>query len=243
MTTAPSGEAFAVVDGISVRFRNGAIGLQDVSLSVDKGEIVALCGANGAGKTTTVRAMSGVLRTEGTRITHGRVLVGGQDVTNKEPYEICRLGVHVIPERRKVFANLSVAENLDSLGGLPSRTLRAERLERILSLFPDLRGRMSEAAGRLSGGQQQMLAIARALMVDARLLVIDEIALGLHPSLLEPLFNVIRQIVKDDRAAVIVHEDVRFSPTFADRFYVLDGGRTIAQGDTSALATPMVAEA
>jgi branched-chain amino acid transport system ATP-binding protein len=233
MMSTSSATALAVVDGIAVQFKNGAIGLHDVSLKVCPGEVVALCGANGAGKTTTARAMSGVMRTEGTKITKGRVVVAGVDVTNKEPYEVSRLGVYLVPERRKVFGNLTVAENLSTLGGLPGRTARVERLERVFALFPDLRGRMNQAAGRLSGGQQQMLAIARGLMADARLLVIDEIALGLHPSLLKPLFAAIRQIVGEDRGAIIVHEDVRFSPTFADRYYVLASGRSVADGRTA----------
>jgi branched-chain amino acid transport system ATP-binding protein len=232
MTHQDSG-ALAVVDGIAVRYRNGAEGVHDVSLTIRAGEIVALCGANGAGKTTTVRALTGLLRTEGTRIIRGTVTVDGHDVTNREPYEISRLGVHVIPERRKVFTNLTVAENLDALGHLPSRAQRTERLGRILELFPALGSRMRQAAGRLSGGQQQMLAIARALMADARLLIVDEIALGLHPSLLKPLFAVIRQIVGVDRAAMIVNEDVRSSPEFADRFYLLGDGRVVDHGVTA----------
>jgi branched-chain amino acid transport system ATP-binding protein len=223
-------------ENISVRYGNGAMGLHSASLVVEPGEVVALCGANGAGKTTMVRAISGLLRSEGTRITQGHVRVQGMDVTQREPYEISRRGVYVIPERRKIFPNLSVGANLNSLGGLPSRATRQDRLERIFTLFPDLRGRMSQAAGRLSGGQQQMLAIARALMVDARVLLVDEIALGLHPSVLKPLFHVIREIVGDERGAIIVHEDVRYAPTFADRYYVLEAGRTVAEGNTAELA-------
>lgn len=230
-----SDQLLVEVHDVSVRFKNGAMGLHDASLTVAAGEVVALCGANGAGKTTLVRTISGFVKAEGTKVVNGGVRVMGTDVTNQEPYQVSRLGVHVIPERRKVFPNLSVAENLNTLGGLPSRAIRAERLERIFEVFPDLRGRTGQAAGRLSGGQQQMLALARALMADARLLVIDEIALGLHPSLLAPLFDVIRQIVGSERGAIIVHEDVRYSPTFADRYYLIDAGRIVADGLTSDL--------
>lgn len=235
MVNVGSDHRLAEVSDVSVRFKSGAMGLHEASMEVAAGEIVALCGANGAGKTTLVRTISGFVKAESTRVVNGTVRVMGADVTNQEPYQVSRLGVHVIPERRKVFPNLSVGENLNTLGGLPSRAVRAERLEQIFQVFPDLRGRMGQAAGRLSGGQQQMLAIARALMADAKLLVIDEIALGLHPSLLAPLFDVIRQIVGTDRAAIIVHEDVRFSPTFADRYYLIDSGRIVEDGLTSDL--------
>jgi branched-chain amino acid transport system ATP-binding protein len=215
---------------IAVRYRNGALGVSDVSLEADAGEIVVILGPNGAGKTTTVRAITGFSKAEGAKVVHGSVTLFGRDTTNTEPSTTTSLGVGFVPERRKIFPNMSVGENLAAVGRRPSRARRAAISERIDALFPMLAHRHREMAGRLSGGQQQMLAIARSLMAEARLLVIDEMTLGLHQSMQAPLFDVVKTIASEGTAVVIVDESTSQALHVADRCYLLNGGRVLASG-------------
>jgi branched-chain amino acid transport system ATP-binding protein len=220
-----------VADSLAVRYRNGALGIEDVSLNVEAGELVAIYGPNGSGKTTAVRALGGFLRTESTRVIRGKVLFNGKDITNSEPHRIHRLGLALVPERNKIFTNLTVAENFVSLGHLPARAERAARLERVYEMFPVLADRRSTLAGKLSGGQQQMLAIGRALIPNVSLLIVDEVTLGLHPSLHRPLYSAIRDIARDGRAAIVVDEDLNpAAEEFADRYYRLEAGTVVKQG-------------
>ena len=199
-------------ENLRVRYRNGALGILDVSFQVAPGKIVGLFGPNGAGKTTSVRAVAGFLRTEGARIIQGRVTVGGRDVTNQEPHRQARLGVAFVPERNKVFTNLSVAENLAAMSGLPA----AERRR--------------DYAGRLSGGQRQMLALARAIIRDPKLLIVDEMTLGLHHSVQPPLFEAVRRVAAGGAAVVIVDESTGFALEAADYCYILAAGRVQDEG-------------
>jgi branched-chain amino acid transport system ATP-binding protein len=216
--------------GLQVRYRNGALGITDVSIEVAEGQVVALFGPNGAGKTTSVRAVSGFLRTEGARVTKGQVQALGTDVTNAEPHQTARLGVALVPERRKVFPNLTVAENFAALGRLPSRAHRKQSLDRVLELFPALADRRKELAGRLSGGQQQMLAIGRALLCEPKLLILDEMTLGLHHSMQPPLFNAVRRVAAEGTAVLIVDESTGFALEVASYCYLLSQGRVQDQG-------------
>jgi branched-chain amino acid transport system ATP-binding protein len=216
--------------GLKVRYRNGAIGIDGVSLTVNPGQIVALFGPNGAGKTTTVRAISGFLRTEGTRLINGRVEIFGKNVTGCEPHEIYAAGIATVPERRKIFSSLTVDDNLAALGGLPARANRKPAYDRVYDLFPILAERRKQLAGRLSGGQQQMLAIARSLMREPRVLIIDEMTLGLHHSLHEPLFVAVRQIAKQGPSIVVVDESTGFALKVADYCYLLGAGRVRDSG-------------
>jgi branched-chain amino acid transport system ATP-binding protein len=215
-------------ENIKVRYPNGGYGLHGVSVTVNDGAVVALLGPNGAGKTTTVRAMSGFLRAEGARVVSGSIFVGGRDVTNHDPHVMTRLGVALVPERKKVFNNLTVAENLDALGRNPRRT--PDSIDLVFNLFPVLAERRKERAGRLSGGQQQMLAIGRALATAPDVLIVDEMTLGLHQSLHEPLYAAIRQISSEGTAVLIVDESVRFALEIADYCYLLRDGRVRDEG-------------
>jgi branched-chain amino acid transport system ATP-binding protein len=217
-------------ENLMVRYRGGALGISDVSFDAAEGQIVAIFGANGAGKTTSVRAVSGFLKTEGAKVTRGRVTIDGNNVTGAEPHVTSRLGVAFVPERRKVFPSLTVTENLHSLGVLPPKRRRAELFDRVFTLFPILHERKSQLAGRLSGGQQQMLAIARGLLTEPRLLIVDEMTLGLHVSLHAPLFAAMRSIAEAGTAVVIVDESVEFALDVADHCYLLSSGRLTLSG-------------
>jgi branched-chain amino acid transport system ATP-binding protein len=211
-------------ESLKVRYRNGALGVVDVSLRVEVGQVVALFGPNGAGKTTTVNAIGGFLRSEGARVVGGSVTVFGADVTNKEPHVVHRLGVATVPERKKVFPALTVSENLRALGRLPSRRRRKGVYDRVYELFPGLAAKRSDLAGRLSGGQQQMLAIARTLVCEPKILIIDELTLGLHHSLHEPLFEVVSRIAAEGTAVMLVDESTGFALEAAEHCYRLGAG-------------------
>lgn len=221
---------FLRVDGLKVRYPNGALGVIDVSLAAEQGQVVALLGANGAGKSTTLRAISGFARVEATRVVAGEIHFDQQAMTNKEPYEYSRVGVHCIPERNKVFANLTVSENLMSIGSLPHKAARKELLARIEQMFPPLAARRSQQAGRLSGGERQMLAIARSIMARPRLLAIDEMTLGIHPEVHPVLFAAVRRIAADGTSVIIADQNVRLALDLADHCYHIQDGRVVFSG-------------
>jgi branched-chain amino acid transport system ATP-binding protein len=207
--------------------------VRGVSLHAEAGEIVAIIGANGAGKTTLLRAISGLLP-----LARGRVLLDGVDTARVPAHRRVQLGIAQVPEGRQVFAELSVRDNLD-LGAF-SWTRRRSRMrddiERVYELFPILRERTDQAAGTLSGGQQQMLAIGRALMARPRLLLLDEPSLGLAPTIVQSIFEAIRQLRQQHLAVVLVEQNVRAALAMADRAYVLETGRVMAEGAAAALA-------
>jgi len=195
--------------------------LDGVSLRVEEGEIVTLIGANGAGKTTTLRTISGL-----TRATRGRIRFGGVDVTRMPPDRIVRAGIGHAPEGRRVFARMTVRENLE-LGGYTrrSRAETAADLERIFTTFPRLAERIAQKAGTLSGGEQQMLAIGRALMSRPRLLMLDEPSLGLSPILVQTIFGVVREINARGTTVLLIEQNARQALRIAARGYVLEVGR------------------
>jgi len=215
---------------LRVRYRNGALGILDVSFHVAPGQVVGLFGPNGAGKTTTVRAVSGFLRTEGVRIIQGGVKIGGNDVTNHEPHRLAGFGVSFVPERKKVFPSLTVAENLAAVSGAPRGARHSELTDLIFSLFPVLAERRRQMAGKLSGGQRQMLALARAMIRDPRILIVDEMTLGLHHSVQPPLFDAVRQVAKRGAAVVLVDESTGLALETADYCYILSAGMVQAEG-------------
>jgi branched-chain amino acid transport system ATP-binding protein len=217
-------------DRLRVRYRNGALGILDVSFRVAPGQVVGLFGPNGAGKTTSVRAVSGFLRTEGARVVQGSVMLDGHDVTNHEPHRQAALGVAFVPERNKVFASLTVAENLAALSGAPRGTRRAALLDLIFSLFPVLAERRRQPAGKLSGGQRQMLALARAIVRDPRVLIVDEMTLGLHHSVQPPLFDAVLQVARGGAAVVLVDESTGLALNTADYCYILGAGLVHDEG-------------
>lgn len=214
----------AVLELRNLEAAYGAIrALHGLSMTLGPGEVVALLGPNGAGKTTTLRVISGLLRP-----VRGQVLYRGQEITGHPPAAIARLGIIQCPEGRQIFKNLTVRENL-ILGGYRLRDPARERrnLERALDLFPMLKERLHHPAGLLSGGQQQMLAIARALMADPEVLLLDEPSLGLAPRVVEEVFEALAQLKAQGLTMLIVEQNAEKALELADRAYVLEAGRLV----------------
>jgi branched-chain amino acid transport system ATP-binding protein len=227
------------IHGLDAHY-GGIQALRGVDLHVDEGEIVALLGSNGAGKTTTLRAISGLLKPSA-----GGVHFDGRDLRRQTPDEIVRLGIGHSPEGRRVFARMTVRENLD-VGAytVKSRALVAERLDYVLATFPRLEERLEQSAGTLSGGEQQMLAMGRALMSGPRLLLLDEPSLGLAPILVQTIFGVIREINARGTTVLLVEQNARQALRIARRGYVLETGNIRFEGaGNDLLNNPAVAEA
>jgi branched-chain amino acid transport system ATP-binding protein len=233
----PASRALLRVEDLEVRY--GAIqALRGVGFEVHPGEIVTLIGSNGAGKSTLLRAVSGLVRPSA-----GRILVDGVDVAGRAPEAIVALGCSHVPEGRRVFPNLSVRENLQ-MGAFQKRAGEAEGLERVFALFPRLRERLKQPAGTLSGGEQQMLAIGRALMAEPRLLLCDEPSLGLAPLLVQQIFGILREINRQGTTVVLVEQNARQALRVAQRAYVLETGALALAGAAADLARdPRVREA
>ena len=205
--------------------------LSDVSLEVPKGAIVAIVGANGAGKTSLIRAIAGMHRPA-----RGRILWRGADIAGLPSHRICNLGIGQVAEGRQVFPSLSVAENLDMGAMLPrARAGRAQNRERVLALFPKLAERLAQAAGTLSGGEQQMLAIGRCLMGAPELVMFDEPSLGLAPKVVQDVLATIRDLNRDGLTCVLVEQNVAVSLKLASRAYVLENGRMTLSGSGAEL--------
>ena len=217
-----------------VHVRYGSIrALAGVSLRVGAGELVALIGSNGAGKTTTLRTISGLLRAS-----QGTITLEGNDITHAPSDRIVALGIAHSPEGRRIFGGLTVAENL-RLGAVSrarsASAAVADDLEMVLQLFPLLRERLGQAGGTLSGGEQQMLAIARALMGRPRLLLLDEPSLGLAPLMVERIFETIAELKRQGRTILLVEQNVHQALDVADRAYVLETGRITLDGPADVL--------
>ncbi len=193
--------------------------LRGVSLSVNTGEIVALLGSNGAGKTTLNNTLCGIVRRWS-----GSVHFDGHDLSNAHYRDVVKAGLIQVPEGRKVFPNLSVEENLMLGSFARGGARRASNLDRMVSIFPRLKERLAQMAGTMSGGEQQMLAIARGLMAEPRLLILDEPSLGLSPLLVEEMFALIGQLNRDGLAVLLVEQNVAQSLEIAHRAYVLENG-------------------
>ena len=223
--------ALLEVDGLVARY--GRItALQGIALNVNEGEIVTLIGANGAGKTTTLRAISGLVRASA-----GTIRFDGRDITRLAPNEIVRAGISHSPEGRRVFPRMTVRENLEL--GAYTRSSKAEiaaDTEHVLAVFPRLRERYEQRAGTMSGGEQQMLAIARALMSRPRLLLLDEPSLGLSPKLVQTIFEVIRDINARGTTILLIEQNARQALAIAGRGYVLEVGAIAYSGAAAELA-------
>ena len=216
----------------SLRAGYGAIEvLRGVDLAVGAGEIVALLGSNGAGKSTLNNNVSGLYRPFG-----GTIEFDGQAIAGAPSMRIVEAGLVQVPEGRRVFPNLSVRENLELGSYRRGRTARARNLERVLAVFPRLNERMTQLAGTLSGGEQQMLAIGRGLMSEPRLLILDEPSLGLSPLLVEEMFTLIGRLNRDGLAILLVEQNVVQSLAIAHRAYVLENGRIALSGAAAELA-------
>jgi branched-chain amino acid transport system ATP-binding protein len=205
--------------------------LKGISLKVEQGEIVTLVGANGAGKTTTLRTISGLLKPR-----QGQVILEGIDITMLKAHEIVNKGISMIPEGRGIFARLTVTENLDL--GAYSRLDRqnfAKDLERVFNVFPRLKERNKQVAGTLSGGEQQMLAIGRALMAHPRIMLLDEPSMGLAPILVESIFDTITSINKEGTTILLVEQNALMALSTANRGYVIQTGEIILTDTASNL--------
>jgi branched-chain amino acid transport system ATP-binding protein len=222
-----------MLDVAAVRAGYGvATALWDVSLRVGAGEIVCVVGPNGAGKTTLINAIAGL-----NPIRAGRLAIDGRDVSRLPAHRYCDAGIAIVPEGRRLFTAMTVRENLE-LGSYVARAklARAQSLANVCALFPALVEKLEQPAGSLSGGQQQMVAIARALMARPRLLLLDEPSLGLAPLIVIALFDAIRAVNAQGIAVLLVEQNVAMAMEIAHRAYVLDEGRIVAEGEPNELA-------
>ncbi|MGO9900497.1 MAG: ABC transporter ATP-binding protein [Solirubrobacteraceae bacterium] len=211
----------------------GAIqALKGVSLSVEEGEVVTLIGSNGAGKSTTLRSISGL-----TPARSGRITIGGQDITRVPAHEIVSYGIALSPEGRHCFPRMTVRENLD-LGAHRRRGPEIESdLERVFDLFPRLKERDRQKAGTMSGGEQQMLAIGRALMARPRLLMLDEPSMGIAPILVQRIYETIAEINRGGVTILLVEQNANYALDVSKRGYVMETGRVVLSGDSDQLRT------
>lgn len=219
------------IDDINVYY--GAIhALKGISLEVDEGEIVTLIGANGAGKSTTLRTISGLLKPK-----TGAIDFQGQDIAGVPAHEIVKRGISQVPEGRRIFAEMTVMENLD-LGAFTRKDKDgiAADLRHVFELFPRLEERRDQVAGTLSGGEQQMLAMGRALMSRPKLLLLDEPSMGLAPLLIREIFNIIVDINKSGTTVLLVEQNANMALSIASRAYVLETGRITLSGSAAELA-------
>jgi branched-chain amino acid transport system ATP-binding protein len=218
------------LNGVHARY--GQIrALHGVSLSVDEGQVVAILGANGAGKTTTLRAISGLVRRE------GAITFEGRSLARAHPEDVARRGIAHVPEGRGIFDELSVWENLrmGAYARMPRRDVQRET-ERVLSYFPWMERRRTQQAATLSGGEQQMLALARALLQRPRLLMLDEPSLGLAPTVVQELYRIVAELNKQEQLSVlVVEQNAEIALSVADRAYVLETGRVAVEGTADEL--------
>jgi len=200
--------------------------LWGVTFELRERELLCVVGPNGAGKTTLINTLAGVLRAKA-----GRMVFEGRDITALPAHRFCEAGIALVPEGRRLFGSMSVLENLEIGSILPAaKAKRAETLAMVLALFPALKEKLGQAAGELSGGQQQMVAIGRALMARPRLLLLDEPSLGLSPLIVTELFGAIQRVHREGTAVLLVEQNVATALRVADRAYVLEEGRMVAEG-------------
>jgi branched-chain amino acid transport system ATP-binding protein len=205
--------------------------LWGVTLQLRAGELLSVVGPNGAGKTTLVNTLAGILRARG-----GQIVFEGRDITAWPAHRFCEAGIAVVPEGRRLFVGMTVLENLELGSLLPAaKAQRSASLEGVLTLFPALKAKLGSAAGELSGGQQQMVAIARALMARPRLLLLDEPSLGLSPLIVHEMFAAIRRVNQEGMSVLLVEQNVAMAMQVATRAYVLEEGRVVAEGTPQTL--------
>jgi len=227
-----------ILEGLAATYNHAIRALSDVSLTVRRGEIVALLGANGAGKSTTLKAISNLLHAERGQLTQGHIAFDGRDIASLTSAELVRLGLVPVLEGRHCFRALTVEENLvvGGIGGGLSRGEIAAGLERVYTLFPHLRERRRSASGLTSGGEQQMTAIGRALMSRPRLLVLDEPSMGLAPLVVETIFKTLKRLNGEEGLSILVAEqNSTVAMRYADRAAVLEGGSMVLSGDAADL--------
>ncbi len=225
------------IDGLRVTYGGAVEAVRGVSMGVPDGSVVAVLGSNGAGKSTLLRTISGTLRLHRGRVDEGTVRFDDTDLTRRDAGQIVRRGVVQVPEGRRIFGRLTVEENLRAGGmGNRDRAAKARAQARVHDLFPVLRDRSGQRAGLLSGGEQQMLAIGRALMASPRLLLLDEPSLGLAPRIIGQIGEVVAEINRQGTSVLLVEQNATMALGVADRAYVLDVGRVSLSGDARELA-------
>jgi branched-chain amino acid transport system ATP-binding protein len=224
--------ALLEVNEIHVHY-GGIEALKGVSLSVDEGEVVTLIGSNGAGKSTTLRAITGL-----TPASRGSVVIDGEDITRVPAHEIVDRGIALSPEGRHCFSRMTVRENLE-LGAYRRRkdTTVADDLERVFELFPRLKEREKQKAGTMSGGEQQMLAIGRALMAKPKVMLLDEPSMGIAPVLVQRIYETIAEINRGGMTILLVEQNANYALDVSGRGYVLETGRVVLEGDSDKLRT------
>jgi branched-chain amino acid transport system ATP-binding protein len=224
------------IDALHVSY-GGVQAVRGISMEIPDGKVVAVLGSNGAGKTTLLRTISGTLRLHRGRVESGSVQFDGTDLTGRDPAQTVRMGLVQVPEGRRIFGRLTVEENLRA-GGMGSRdkAAKATAQERVFELFPVLRERSAQRGGLLSGGEQQMLAIGRALMASPKLLLLDEPSLGLAPRIIGQIGEVIAEINRQGTSVLLVEQNATMALGVADLAYVLDVGEVSLSGDARELA-------
>ena len=224
------------IANLEVVYNEVILVLRGLSIEVPDGQIVALLGANGAGKTTTLRAISGLLKNHDGVITKGTVTYNGEVMNGKDPADIVLSGITQVMEERRVFGELTVDENL-VCGGytIKDKAQTDEAYERVMDLFPRLAERRKQVAGYLSGGEQQMLAIGRALMASPKLLVLDEPSLGLAPKLIEQIRDIVVDINKQGTSVLLIEQNAMMALSIADYGYIMETGKVVMDGDAKKL--------
>ena len=219
---------------LSVRDLNVSYGaikaVRGISFDIERGEIVTLIGANGAGKSTTLNTIAGLIRPDS-----GEIELSGESIVGVRPHTIVEKGLALCPEGRRVFTRMSVAENLDMGGYTRTDAENAETIERVYERFPRLRERVKQPAGTMSGGEQQMLAMGRALMSKPDLLMLDEPSMGLAPILVQEIFDIIKELNRQGTTILLVEQNASMALSIADRGYVLEVGRTVKCGSGAEL--------
>ncbi len=220
-----------MVRGLGLGYGRGDV-VKGIDLDVREGRVIALIGANGAGKTTLLRGLSGLLA-----VRTGSIRLAGEELARLPAHRVARMGIVQVPEGRQVFTTMTIAENL-RLGAYLVRDerVRAQRIDQVFTLFPRLAERRSQPAGQLSGGEQQMLAMGRALMADPRLLLLDEPSMGLAPLFVEEIFRLVGRLKREGRTILLVEQNARAALAIADDAYVLENGRITLRGDADKIA-------
>jgi branched-chain amino acid transport system ATP-binding protein len=226
------------VDNLVAGYEPGVPIVRGASIRVDKGEIVVVLGPNGAGKSSFIKAVAGLVPVSG-----GQVLLDGQDITTTPAHKMVRMGLAFVPQTENIFPLMSIEDNLKTAGGILRPHVARERIERMYETFPDLRAFRRKGAGNLSGGQRQMLAVARALIVEPKLLVLDEPSAGLSPKFVSMVFSMLSDIRKSGVTILLVEQNARAALAIGDRAYVLVEGKDAHEGVASELWNdPVVAE-
>ena len=222
-------EPLLKVEDINVYY--GAIhAIKGISFEVNEGEIVTLIGANGAGKSTTLKTISGILHSRG-----GDVLFDGNDISHIAPHKLISMGIAHVPEGRRIFQQLTVKENLEMGAYTRPNSEVKESLENVYERFPRLKERQKQVAGTLSGGEQQMLAMGRALMSRPKLMMLDEPSMGLSPLLVQQIFDIIKELNQAGTTILLVEQNAKMALSIADRAYVLETGKIVMEGDAKSL--------